>query len=233
MPVRCPLGPDGGDGMRRFLKNNGLSLVNIALFLAALFVMSVTGHHQYNGDLRDHHDRPVGYWSYLHTGDFIEGVFENWESEFLQMGTYVLFTAFLFQKRSPESKPLGEQTPQDVDPRRQRYPDPPRPVRRGGVILKLYMNSLAIALLAMFVLSFVLHAIGGTCAYNEEQLAHGGHPVSILGFLTTSNFWFQSLQNWQIEFLAVASLAILAIWLRQQGSPESKPVAAPHSHTGS
>ncbi len=218
--------------MRRFLKNNGLSLAYLGLFLATLLVMSVTGHHQYNGDQRDHHEPPVGYWSYLHTGDFVEGVLENWESEFLQMGTYVLFTVYLFQKGSPESKPLDEETPQDVDPRRQRYSDPPGPVRRGGAILALYMNSLAIALLALFVLSFVLHAIGGTWAYNQEQLAHGGHPVSILTFLTTSNFWFQSMQNWQSEFLAVASLAILGIWLRQQGSPESKPVGAPHSHTG-
>jgi hypothetical protein len=218
--------------VRRFIRNNGLSIVYLGLFLITLCVMSVAGHHHYNADQREHHDPSVSYWAYLHTGDFVEGVFENWESEFLQMGTYVLFTVWLLQKGSPESKPLDEQAPQDVDPKRQRYADPPRPVQRGGLALRLYSNSLAIALFALFVLSFVLHAIGGTWAYNEDQLAHGGQPVSILRFVTTSEFWYQSMQNWQSEFLAVASLALLAIWLRQQGSPESKPVAAPHSKTG-
>ena len=218
--------------MRRFLKNNSLTLVYMALFLGALVVMSVTGHHQYNNQQREHNDTTVGYWPYLHTGDFIEGVFENWESEFLQMGTYVLFTVFLFQKGSPESKPLDEKTPQDVPPERQRYPDRPWPVRRGGMWLKLYMNSLALALFGLFLISMAIHAVGGTWAYNEEQRAHGGEPVGILRFTTTSEFWYQSMQNWQSEFLAVASLAFLAIFLRQHGSPESKPVAAPPWKTG-
>ena len=218
--------------MPRLFKRYGLSIVYLGLFLLTLGVMSVTGHHQYDADQREHHQAPVSYGAYLHTGDFVEGVFENWESEFLQMGTYVLFTAFLFQVGSPESKPLGERSPQDVDPRRQRYRNPPWPVRRGGAWLKLYMNSLAIALFALFVLSFVMHLVGGTWAYNETQLAHGGHPVSILRFLTTSEFWYQSMQNWQSEFLSVAMLAVLGIYLRQQGSPESKPVGAPHRETG-
>jgi hypothetical protein len=218
--------------MRRFIKENGLTLACLALFSVTLAIMSATGHHQYNSNQREHHDPTVSYWSYLHTGDFVEGVFENWESEFLQMGSYVLLTAFLFQKGSPESKPLGEQTPQDVDPKRQRYPNPPGPVKRGGIALRLYANSLAIALFALFLFSIVMHAVGGTWAYNEDQIAHGGHPVSILTFVTTSEFWYQSMQNWQSEFLAVATLAVLGIYLRQRGSPESKPVAAPHAMTG-
>jgi hypothetical protein len=218
--------------VRRFLRNHGLTIAYMGFFLLTLVLMSVTGHHHYNADQREHHEPAVGYWAYLHTGDFVEGVFENWESEFLQMGSYVLLTVFLFQKGSPESKPLNEQAPQDVDPKRQRYPDPPAPVRRGGLPLKLYSNSLALALFGLFALSFVMHAVGGTWAYNEDQIAHGGHPVSILGFLTTGEFWYQSMQNWQSEFLAVATLAVLGIWLRQQGSPESKPVGAPHSQTG-
>jgi hypothetical protein len=226
------LHPPGGAIVRRFLKNNGLSLVYVGLFLLTLFVMSVTGHHHYNSEQREHHDPVVSYWTYLHTGDFVEGVFENWESEFLQMGTYVLFTVYLFQKGSPESKPLDERMPQDVEPQRQRYSDTPRPVRRGGLALRLYSNSLAIALFALFLFSIILHAVGGTWAYNEDQMAHGGRPVSILTFVTTGEFWYQSMQNWQSEFLAVAALAVLGIWLRQHGSPESKPVGAPHSMTG-
>jgi uncharacterized protein DUF6766 len=218
--------------VRRSLRNNGLTLVCLGLFALALGVMSVTGHRQYNSERQDHGLRPIAYLPYLHSGDFIEGVFENWESEYLQMGTYVLLTAFLFQVGSSESKPPAEQTPQDVDPLRQRYRDRPWPVQRGGIWLKLYMNSLAIALLILFVFSFVMHAIGGTWAYNAEQLEHGGRTIGVLRFLTTSDFWYQSMQNWQSEFLAVASLAVLSIFLRQHRSPESKPVAAPHSQTG-
>jgi hypothetical protein len=219
--------------MRRFLKNNGLALGMFALFLGALIPMSIVGHHADNSSLVEHHRRPIAYAAYLKSGDFVEGVFENWESEFLQMGVYVLLTAYLFQKGSPESKPLDESSPQDVDPRRQRYPRRPWPVRRGGVRLKLYMNSLAMALFGLFVMSFVLHAIGGASAYNQDAREHGGQTVSVFRFVTTSEFWYQSFQNWQSEFLSVGALAVLGIFLRQQGSPESKPVGAPHSDTGS
>jgi hypothetical protein len=218
--------------MRRFLRNNGLSLAMFGLFVGALVPMSVVGHHAYNSQLADHGRQPIRYATYLTSGDFIEGVFENWESEFLQMGVYVLLTAYLFQKGSPESKPLDEQIPQDVDPQRQRYEHRPWPVRKGGVWLKLYMRSLAVALFSLFVLSFALHAFGGATAYNQEAREHQSQTVSVFRFMTTSEFWYQSFQNWQSEFLAMGSLVVLAIFLRQQGSPESKPVGAPHSETG-
>jgi hypothetical protein len=218
--------------MRRFLRNNGLTLAMFGLFVGALVPMSVVGHHASNSDLAEHGRPPIRYVSYLTSGDFIEGVFENWESEFLQMGVYVLITAYLFQKGSPESKPPQEQTPQDVDPRRQRHPRRPWPVRRGGVWLRLYMNSLAAALFTLFAMSFALHALGGATAYNQDASEHGGQTVSVLRFVTTSEFWYQSFQNWQSEFLSVGTLVVLGIFLRQQGSPESKPVAAPYSETG-
>jgi hypothetical protein len=218
--------------MKRFLRNNGLTLAFMGLFLVSLYVMSITGHRQYNEEQREHSGHPLTYLAYLPTGHFIEGVFENWESEFLQMGTYVLFTVFLFQRGSAESKPLDQRTPQDVDPKRQRYSQPPRAARWGGLGLALYMNSLAIALFVLFLFSFGLHALGGTWAFNQEQLAHQGQTVTMWQFMTTADFWYQSMQNWQSEFLAVAALAFLSIYLRQQGSPESKPVGAPHSHTG-
>ena len=217
--------------MKRFLKEHGLSLTMFGLFLAALVPMSITGHHAYNSDQRDHHQPGITYTAYLSSGDFIEGVFENWESEFLQMGTYVLFTVWLFQKGSPESKPIDEEAPQDADPRKARNPDRPWPVKKGGIVLKLYENSLAIALFALFVMSFLLHAAGGVRAFNQQQLEHGGSVISYWRFLTTSEFWYQSFQNWQSEFLSVGSLAVLGIFLRQRGSPESKPVAASHSDT--
>jgi hypothetical protein len=159
---------------------------------------------------------------------------ENWESEFLQMGAYVLLTVWFKQKGSAESKPLEGETEQDKDPLEEVRPDSPWAVRQGkGLALSLYKNSLSIAFFALFAGSFLLHLIGGAHEYSQEQEAHGGPPVDTSAFLRTADFWFQSLQNWQSEFLAVAAIVFLSIYLRQQGSPESKAVAAPHAETGS
>jgi hypothetical protein len=166
------------------------------------------------------------------SGEFVEAVFENWESEFLQMGAYVVLTTFLFQKGSAESKPLDRAAPQDEDPRRHRDdPGTPWPVRRGGVVLVLYENSLLLLFVVLFVGAFLAHLVGGAAAYSEQQVEHGGSPVSPAEYLGTSQFWFESLQNWQSEFLVVAVLVGAAVFLRQRGSPESKPVATSHSET--
>jgi uncharacterized protein (DUF486 family) len=218
--------------MRRVLRDNALSLTMFGMFLVFLVAQSFAGFRSNNNDNQEHGQPRESYTEYLASGAFVEATFENWESEFLQMGVYVLFTAWLIQKGSPESKnPEGEES--DADPRAERdNPDAPGPVRRGGLALTLYEHSLSIALLALFLLSFVLHALGGHAEYNQQQLEHGQAAVSLWGFVTSSAFWFQSMQNWQSEFLAVATLAVLGIWLRQRGSPESKPVAAPHAQTG-
>ncbi len=221
--------------MRRSLRDNGLTLALLILFAFSLAGHSIAGLHNYNEDQREHNEAEVGYGEYLVSGSFVESVFENWESEFLQMGVYVLLTSFLFQKRSAESKdPDGGEEGVDQDPRGGRdRPDAPAPVHRGGLLLKVYENSLVIALFALFALSFVLHAAGGAKEYSQDQQAHGGAPVSLLGYMVTARFWFESFQNWQSEFLSIAVLVVLSIFLRQRGSPESKPVAAPHSETGS
>ena len=219
--------------MRRVLRNNALSLTMFGLFLVFLVGQSFAGYRSSNNDNQDHGQPRESFAEYLTSGAFVEATFENWESEFLQLGVYVLFTAWLIQKGSPESKnPDGEES--DADPRAERdNPDAPGPVRRGGLALTLYEHSLSTALFALFLLSFVLHALGGHAEYNQQQLEHGQAAVSLWGFVTSSEFWFQSMQNWQSEFLAVAVLAVLGIFLRQRGSPESKPVAAPHAQTGS
>ncbi|MBA2595206.1 MAG: hypothetical protein M3Q50_12040 [Chloroflexota bacterium] len=220
--------------MRRFVRDNGLSLVMFALFGLFLLAQSVTGWHVYNDDHQDHGESQIAYGAYLRTGHFIEATFENWESEYLQMGAYVLFTVFLFQRGSSESKDPDKSEPVDENPRQAKTdPDASWPVRKGGIWLTLYEYSLTIALLLLFFFSFVLHAAGGAREYSEEQLAHGGHAVSTLEFVRTDEFWFQSFQNWQSEFLAMGSIVVLSIFLRQRGSPESKPVAAPHAATGS
>jgi hypothetical protein len=222
------------DGVKHFLRDNGLSLVMFGFFALFLFAQSVTGLNVYNDDQREHGETTISYPEYLRTGHFVEATFENWESEYLQMGAYVLFTVFLFQRGSSESKDPDKEESVDEDPRQaQDREGIPWPVRYGGLPLKLYEYSLSIALLLLFLFSFILHAIGGAREYSQEQLAHGGQAVSTVEFLRTSEFWFQSFQNWQSEFLAVFSLVVLSIFLRQRGSPESKPVAAAHGETGS
>lgn len=214
----------------RFFKDNALSLVMFGLFVLFIGGESVVGHRTHLEELRDHGEPPITYGAYLRSGDFAEAVFENWESEFLQMGLFVVLASFLRQKGSAQSKPEGENEV-DQDPREHARPDSPGPVHRGGLALTLYSRSLSIALLGLFVFSFAMHAVGGQRAFNAEQLQHGGAPVSVLGYLASARFWFESFQNWQSEFLSVFALAVLSIWLRQKGSPESKPVHAPHRET--
>jgi hypothetical protein len=219
--------------MRRKLRDDGLSLTMLGIFLMLLFLQSITGWRVSNADDAEHRQPTQSYGRYLRSGHFAEATFENWESEFLQMGAYVALTAFLIQRGSPESKkPDGD--PSDADPRESAdSPNAPWPVRHGGLALKLYEHSLSSALLLLFLLSFVGHLLGGHAEYNQQQLAHGEAPVSLWSFLTGAQLWFQSFQNWQSEFLAVFALAVLGIFLRERGSPESKPVAASHAETGS
>jgi uncharacterized protein (DUF486 family) len=224
--------PSGG-GVRKRLRDNGLSIVLFGLFAIFLIGQGLTGWRTYNAEQGERREPTVGLGSYLTTGHFAEATFENWESEFLQMAAYVMLTIWLVQKGSSESKPPRGDPEKDADPRSESdTATAPGPVRRGGWQLVLYENSLGIVLALLFVLSFVLHALGGAREYSAEQVAHGQQAVSTLRFVTTSTFWFQSFQNWQSEFVAVGSIVVLTIFLRQRGSPESKPVAAPHDETG-
>ncbi|MFI7608009.1 DUF6766 family protein [Micromonospora sp. NPDC049366] len=219
--------------MPRWLRNNGLTVAMFAAFLVFLVLQSVFGWQTHNEELVEFGADPIGWPAYLASGHFAEAVFENWESEFLQMGGYVLLTAYLVQRGSAESKPEG-QTDRPEDDERRATPESPWPVRVGGLPLVVYRNSLSLALLLIFAGSFVGHLLGGTAAYNAEQaLESGAPPVSAWQFLGTSDFWFQSMQNWQSEFLAVGTLIVLSIVLRQHASPESKPVTVPHAQTGS
>jgi hypothetical protein len=215
------------------VRNNGLLFACLALFGVFFLGMIFSGAATYNEEQRQHGSTEhISVVQYLTTGDFVEATFENWESEFLQMGMYVVLTAFLFQKGSSESKPVDEPAPQDEDPRDEKGDSSaPWPVRRGGLALMLYENSLAIAFFVLFFASMALHAVGGRAAFNEEQIEHGQATVSVWQYLTTSQFWFESMQNWQSEFVAVAAIVGLSIFLRQRGSAESKPVAEPHRHT--
>ena len=209
-------------------------LACVGLFAVFYVAMILSGAATYNEGQQEHGSADqISVLGYLKTGDFVEATFENWESEFLQMGMYVVLTAFLYQKGSSESKPIGEAAPQDADPRRaELQPNTPWPVRRGGLWLKLYENSLAIAFFALFFASWALHALGGVAAFNEEQIQHGQEAISVWRYVSTAQFWYESMQNWQSEFIAVAAIVGLSVFLRQRGSAESKPVADPHLDTG-
>ncbi|MFN2507836.1 MAG: DUF6766 family protein [Chthoniobacterales bacterium] len=219
--------------MRRILRENGLSILLGLFFLSSIFGQIFFGHQESNEDRQQHGLPPLGFVAYLGSSHFVEVTMENWESEFLQMGVYVFLTAFLYQKGSAESKSLSEPEPVDRDPRRfKNKMHAPWPVRRGGFVLKLYENSLSLAFLLLFLIAFLLHAAGGRGQYNQEQLVHGQPAVTFLGYLATSRFWFESFQNWQSEFLAIGCMVVFSIFLRQRGSPESKPVDSPHFQTG-
>jgi hypothetical protein len=214
-------------GVTRVLYENGLSIVLLGAFLGLLIAQAYTGRYTYNQEQREHGGSTVSFRQYLGTGHFVEATAENWESEFLQMAAFVWLTVFLIQKGSPEARSGDEEEPQDREPDPNR-PGAPWPVRHGGWVLKLYSHSLTIAFLLMFLVSFLLHAAGGARHYSQDQIEHGGQAVSMRQYMGTSQFWFESMQNWQSEFLAIAMMVILSIYLRQKGSPESKPVDAAH-----
>jgi hypothetical protein len=216
-----------------FVRENGLSLALAAMFLASTVAQVGFGLAAFNENRAEHGLVAVGLSAYLTSGHFLEALFENWESEFLQMGVFVVLSVKLRQKGSAESKPLDETTGADENPRlHANDPKAPWPVRKGGAVLVLYENSLMIAFLLLFVASFVFHAVGGLWNRNEENLAEGRPPETLWEYWTSSQFWFESFQNWQSEFLAVLAIVVLTIFLRQRGSPQSKPVAAPHDETG-
>ena len=220
--------------MKKRLRQNGLGLTLLLLFLVTwLFGQAVVGHHESNNERRQHGLPPEGMGAYLTSAHFLEATSENWESEFLQMSVYVMLTVFLYQKGSSESKPMDEPQPVDRDPRLCRHKaSAPWPVRRGGWVLVLYEYSLTLAFLVLFLFCFIVHIVSGCANYNEDLASHGEAPVTCAQYFGSSRFWFESLQNWQSEFLAIFSMVVLSIFLRQRGSPESKPVDAPHGETG-
>jgi membrane protein implicated in regulation of membrane protease activity len=211
----------------KFLRDNGLTIALTLAFLLTLIGMALSGWSAHNEELAEHGRASIGLLAYLGSGDFISALFENWESEFLQMAAYVILTAYLFQRGSAESR-----DPDGGDEEEDRW----RPLKAPGMSSVgrfFYAYSLGIALALLFVFSFVLHLSGSLDAANEEALLHGGEVKSVAAYIAEPRFWFESFQNWQSEFLSTAVLVVLSIFLRFRGSPESKPVNAPHEQTGS
>lgn len=216
--------------IRKHLENNGLIWAMFGIFTVAIIGMSIAGWVHENESLEEHQQSPQSYAAYLGSGDFIEGVFENWESEFLQMWALIILTVSLRQKGSADSKPMRGKSPQDTRSRFSIINADTWYRRKRAIIHQLYSHSLGLAMLALFILSFSLHAVGGVMAYNEENRQHGGQAVSVINYVASSQFWYESLQNWQSEFLAVGTLLVLSIKLRERGSPQSKPVGIRYDH---
>ena len=221
--------------MRRFVRENSLSLFFGVIFVGSLIAQSFAGLHQFNASQLAEHLDLVSWREYVTSSSFAVDVSENWQSEFLQFWLYLTATVWLLQKGSPESKELdnvGLETDQDQKVGHAATKDSPAWARTGGWRTAVYSSSLAIVMGTIFLLCWLVQSVGGWASYNETRLQQLQDPLSWGAYLTNADFWARSLQNWQSEFLAVGAFAVLSIYLRQRGSSQSKPVGEPHSATG-
>jgi hypothetical protein len=221
--------------VRKFFYENSLSICFGVLLLAALTFQSIVGHDVYNQEQLSHHGSPISYGRYLTSSSFGRAVMENWQSEYLQFTLYILATVWLLQRGSPESKELGKEGLESEEEQKLgRHSSPKSPLwaRAKGIRRALYSNSLLVVMGIIFLMSWFAHSVTGWSVFNADQLQHGEDTVNWWGYIGTSTFWEQTLQNWQSEFLAIGSMTVLSIYLRQRGSPESKPVGAAHDATG-
>lgn len=221
--------------MRTFLRNNSLGLFFGMLFLVTLVGQSVAGWRSFNDEHVGEGLDPVDYATYVTSTDFAVAVSENWQSEFLQFLLYVLATVWFLQQGSPESKELdkpGLETDEQQRVGEYAGPDSPRWAAVGGWRTHLYSHSLALAVGVIFALSWLAQSVSGWAAENEHRIEQLRDPQSWGGYVASADFWERTLQNWQSEFLAVGAFAVLAIFLRERGSAESKPVGEPHGSTG-
>jgi hypothetical protein len=218
-----------------WLRHQSLSLVFGLLFLGSLVGQALTGWHLLNDEQRSARLPTIGLGDYLTSADFAVDVTENWQSEYLQFLLFIVFTVWLLQRGSPESKELdkaGRESAKDQKIGTHAEPDSPRWAGARGWRLALYSNSLGLVMGTIFLASWAAQSIAGWASYNRQRLEDLRDPISWTAYVGHPDFWSRTLQNWQSEFLAVGSMAVFAIYLRQRGSPESKPVGEPHGSTG-
>ena len=220
---------------RGFLRDNSLSLVFGLLFLVTLIGQAISGTADYNSQQIANGLEPVSFGEYVTSSSFAVDVMENWQSEYLQFFLYIFGTVWLIQRGSSESKKPGEEGPEsDKEQKIGRYAEQDSPLwaKVGGWRTAVFSRSLGFVMLSFFLLTWLASSIAGWAAYNGDQLGNRQDPVSWAGYLGEADFWNRSFQNWQSEMLAVGSMAIFAVYLRQRGSPESKQVGVPHAETG-
>lgn len=220
--------------MKRVLRDNGLGIVFGLLFLGSLIGQAISGQADYNNQQIVDGAPTVTLGQYVTSSDFAVDVAENWQSEYLQFFLYLLLTVWLVQRGSPESKPpnrIGKETDEEQKVGAHATEDSPKWARAGGWRTRVFSSSLGLVMGALFLLSWLAQSIAGLVVYNADQFAAHQDAVSWLQYVGSADFWNRTLQNWQSEFLAIGSMAVLSIYLRQRGSPESKPVGAPHVTT--
>ena len=221
--------------MRRWARDNSLSLFFLAIFLLAVLGQSIAGHSVFNEEQLQHGGEPVSYGRYLLSSHFGQALLENWQSEYLQFALFAFATVWLVQRGSNESKKIediGRESDEEQKVGKFAGPRSPRWARLdGGFRRWLYSNSLVLVMGALFLGSWLTQSVTGWTEYNSKQEDHEEPTVSWGTYVMRPDFWEDTLQNWQSEFLAVGSMAVLTIYLRQRGSPESKPVGARHDET--
>ena len=217
------------------VRNHSLSLFFLTIFIAALVGQAIAGHAEYNNEAVTHGSETLSFWDFVFSPDFGQAVMENWQSEYLQFTLFIMATVWFVQKGSPESKELdkvGLESDEEQRVGAHARPDSPNWARARGFRLWLYSNSLLLVMGTIWLGSWFAQSLSGWRVYNEQALDHDESTLGWVQYLGSSDFWETTLQNWQSEFLAVGSMAVLAIYLRQRGSPESKPVGASHEATG-
>jgi hypothetical protein len=217
------------------LRENGLTICFLLFFLASLVGQAISGHSSFNNEQLQHGGSYISLWGYITSASYGAAVLENWQSEYLQFTLLILLTVWLVQKGSPESKELDKAGGEsDADQKLGQHSSPKSPAwaRSSGWRRTVYSNSLVMVMGFIWLCSWVGQSLAGWTEYSDERIEHLQTPLSWTGYIGSADFWERTFQNWQSEFLAVASMSILAVYLRQRGSPESKPVGAPHDATG-
>ena len=221
--------------MTHRLHENSLTLFFLGLFLAALVAQAIVGHADFNHGQVAHQGETMSFGRFLVSSAFWVDVMENWQSEYLQFTLFIIATVWLVQRGSTESKPPGQEGGESDEEQKvgeHAEPDSPRWAKAGGLRTVVYSNSLLALMAAIWVGSWFAQLVTGRIQYNAEQFDHHEASLDLWQYAGSSDFWNRTLQNWQSEFLAVASIVVFSIWLRQRGSSQSKPVGEPHGSTG-
>ncbi len=221
--------------MSRWIRENSLTLVFLTLFVGSVVGQALVGHADFDHEQVAHRDETLSLWRYVTSSAYWVDVMENWQSEYLQFTLFILGTVWLVQRGSTESKPPGEEGLESDEEQKlgeHAEPDSPKWAKAGGLRTLIYSNSLVVVMASIWVGSWFAQLVTGRVEYNADQLDHHEEAVSAWQYAGSSDFWNRTLQNWQSEFLAIASMAVFSIWLRQRGSSQSKPVGSPHAATG-
>jgi hypothetical protein len=222
--------------LRRFFSLNSLSIVFLLIFLGSLAGQAISGNAKFNNEARDHEESTVSLGRYVTSSEFGQAVMENWQSEYLQFALYIFGTVYLIQRGSPESKKPGKSGRMSDEEQmlgEHAREDSPKWAKVTGTRGFIYSNSLLLLMGSLFIGTWFADSVCGWSTFNQDQLSHSSPDVGYWSYLGTADFWESTLQNWQSEFLAIGSMAIFSVYLRQRGSPESKPVGCPHHVTTS